>query len=103
MGTRNWLPLTMIVAALCGCAPVDEAQQNVQQTNLVGARQSCVAGGLTPDTPEFTDCVKHKLEFASDRQGRSVESFTPPSGSLEPSSGQLCLPTASGLAVGSCP
>jgi hypothetical protein len=106
MATRDWLPLTMILATLCGCAPVYEAQQNVHQTDLVAAHQGCLAEGLAPDTPEFTECVRQKLAVSTDLQHRSLEALQElagPSRRIEPGAGQLCLPTASGLAVGNCP
>ena len=107
MGIRNWLPLAMILAAACGCASsIDQAQQNVQQTDLVAARQGCLAGGLPPDTPQFTECVKQQLELATDLRRRSLEAtedLNAPYRRIEPSAGQLCLPTASGLALGGCP
>ena len=97
---RAMLSAVAIAFAVCACESPEQAQQEEQWT-VLEARQSCEARGLLPDTPELAGCVAQRIDYVAELRRRALEDIAPVN-RIEPSAGQLCLPTASGLFVGNC-
>ncbi len=92
----RFLSALALLVALGGCASLEQAQREEQRQDLAAATQSCATRGWSHGTPGFAACVQVQQTAASARRRANVDALPRPT-RIEPESGQLCVPTASGL------